>query len=1659
MSAEPRFSRLRLVIPSIAQGNPGGYKGGAVWCGRTSAAMIHNYFTANREGGVAATKSKLIVNQRDRAPFDLVFGDTRKVAVDGFDLAGCVRRAKPSYQLYADRQGADHGPLWPLRGRGGVPSPAQQLDILAPILRALEAFNPVLFYSGLSSNADQSRHIVVISGYRWARGELWLHIDDPSSRYSEKEGKPEAWFLCGALTDPKVEPERSLASQLVQLPADSGTDEPARRYLLRASRLFEPNLHSKRADDCWCDHSDSPGFTVLLSLEQEQKRELVECDSNDAGLPLELSASATSKLAGLTAARTQAREAGAPFPLGSNRWWHDGVHLFVEEEAAVRPLACGELVTARLPATGADGRDLGAMVFRHDFDPQSGTVVAAGEKKPAGAIAFYTMLVHLAGGDAGTEPLRARLDPGPEPECTVMPKTKLRLLAHDEHGDVQQLADDVLATKQYPHSVGTKVGELVALPIDDTDERAWGGAAPARPIAPADAVHALCDGDTRYTLTGTPRPRIELAIDEQDWTLIERAHADEHHFCPWQKPGVVQIDGASMMCSHGKSERDALGQGTAAVMRGPGTVLAALGKGAVRLGVDWPATPVVLPCDDDGVLQAELHARIEPRQRKVIERALASGTAPRLLASLEIVAGAQRFRVRGQVNVELAPGVDPAASDALVRCDSLQVVQRSCHCCVHPASDGAALAAMGEDAPVISLRADTKLRARIGDGRACALDIHELRAYGDPKSPYDARVRLEPVVGIADAKWDELANAFAQRRAAAHGDVHARLVAKQSRLAAVRIDDKGSWKREGAIVHPKDGAKHDIWLDLVPSWRVAKDARHELTDVTSALRLPLLRVFASGTRTFAVVEVRIAARESDFVDTLIKRWKTRVSLRDDVVAALVDGSWADFGAIEKKLATDADPAGALRSWRSFARDVVATAGLVEPDRRGVHLQLFSVDPLFPDDDAHGHWPELGEVSGAPLSRDFFDAAVRKVIATAETTTPRAQRVLRALDRDGIDPEEWRSFCADAEIDRLLARQVAVHESEWTIDWKNAAKDAARTALDPALAAWPDDPGKLGLPTGKLRFYHPLRALEWLGTGVDVTVASTSVDTCKLELASATIDLSPRERSDGYVAGMRLLLGDVRGATLNAKLHVPGHTHADEPLPIVLARGEVERLWVCQPDVAIAPTAVDGGQQLALAVRRGDPEPDPKITHLLADGSQRLDRAWESRASITVTATWNLRPPERLAITLDGQHFAFDGKPTTNHPTATIDASGGGWQVAIPFDPAEPFTGPRTLQLTVSVVADTTLDQQGKLRVEASGGDLAQTIRLEHAVATRKLALGTRGRDVAKVQLYLSQIRALGVPCLLPSGKDQCAAVDGTYDDQLALALWTFALAFAGRGEWKAEQLSCPGGAVQIDAPLWSRPAGSSDEQAWPNLCNAADANYRAHGALLVDEALVAELVRHFGLPFIVPLVELSVAKPQLSGPPAAYVAALDAKASARLLPVPGLDAANVVRVAVKLAAGFDRAHADRTWVDLDDGGGDYLLEGATRRTLADLLDHGIVLGPSGSIGSKTDHNRVALAIDGIAIGSLALAGTRSLHATASGRGLDVLLVQQWLTQQIDAQGHALLAKVDGTWGKHGLAALQRFVVLHGPSEYAQELRDLATPVSWAPAVQPEAHAP
>jgi hypothetical protein len=70
-----RHRELRLELPSLFQINKLGDKGGEDWCGRTSASMIYNYYMAARAGGMENALAELIVNQRDRAPYDLVHSD------------------------------------------------------------------------------------------------------------------------------------------------------------------------------------------------------------------------------------------------------------------------------------------------------------------------------------------------------------------------------------------------------------------------------------------------------------------------------------------------------------------------------------------------------------------------------------------------------------------------------------------------------------------------------------------------------------------------------------------------------------------------------------------------------------------------------------------------------------------------------------------------------------------------------------------------------------------------------------------------------------------------------------------------------------------------------------------------------------------------------------------------------------------------------------------------------------------------------------------------------------------------------------------------------------------------------------------------------------------------------------------------------------------------------------------------------------------------------------------------------------------------------------------------------------------------------------------------------------------------------------------------
>jgi hypothetical protein len=126
--------------------------------------------------------------------------------------------------------------------------------------------------------------------------------------------------------------------------------------------------------------------------------------------------------------------------------------------------------------------------------------------------------------------------------------------------------------------------------------------------------------------------------------------------------------------------------------------------------------------------------------------------------------------------------------------------------------------------------------------------------------------------------------------------------------------------------------------------------------------------------------------------------------------------------------------------------------------------------------------------------------------------------------------------------------------------------------------------------------------------------------------------------------------------------------------------------------------------------------------------------------------------------------------------------------------------------------------------------------------------------------------------------------------------------------------------------------------------------------------------------------------------------------------------------------------------------------GAARRTLADLLAHGITLRPSGTIdgGAHTLELRRGSSV----LAKLALPGTRDLFVAKGGSGVDVLYVQRWLTIHQDGEHKPYLPAVTGKWDRTGRRALEKFRAEH--LDTTADFGAVATALAAPPAPPPTA---
>jgi hypothetical protein len=363
-----KFRKKWLDIPGLSQGNEKNQNSSRVWCGRTSACMIFNYY----QKVAGKSDAELIVNNQTDAtkPWNLVYSDG-EIAADGFVLGEPLDRAVTGWQEVQ---------LYPPSARPEASTAVTDELVnrhLEPLYRSIDNNNPALFFSGISMGAlhtegdqttiDNAIHIVVICGYRVDdQGSIWLLITDPSP-------------MIGEFADPQRKAYYIGKENLEVLQAGQWYSSAA-VYWVRARRLFEKNERTTDPDDLLCDYVPSnpnanarPGFCVLMNADAATPDS--DFGHAVAGFSLPL---ATRSAPGLQTIdwyfdQNEKEGSGGFFPLGANTVWHGGVHVHAERGALLVADADGTVVAARLPGDAAAAGHYGSTNFvllRHEVKGQ-----------------------------------------------------------------------------------------------------------------------------------------------------------------------------------------------------------------------------------------------------------------------------------------------------------------------------------------------------------------------------------------------------------------------------------------------------------------------------------------------------------------------------------------------------------------------------------------------------------------------------------------------------------------------------------------------------------------------------------------------------------------------------------------------------------------------------------------------------------------------------------------------------------------------------------------------------------------------------------------------------------------------------------------------------------------------------------------------------------------------------------------------------------------------------------------------------------------------------------------------------------------------------------------------------------------------------------------
>ncbi len=351
------------------------------WCGRTSAAMVYNYYC--KANGKAAE----YIGHDDGEAGPGQNGGSSKGKLAGVDETGKVNPADIFKQAGWK---SDSGEL--AQSAEVSTDPASVDKRFARHIEQLKKNNPVVQYTLLTQDRG---HIVVINGYKKDsdRGELWLRIVDPEYPKDDLLGKGNFKII----TRPET------------------PDKEFSEYWLKAARLLEG--HPKKAGKKFFQHADAENghfFYALPDKPVKDDHELVhkvgkglgetagkqdgdeakaDGKSKDSGkedakpkddaakgpaastppltgvprLPFFINGSNMVTGAAITSLYHQTeRGLGGFFPLGDSGMFHSGAHVTPAPGTAILAMADGEVVAARIgagPGEHAWG-DTGFVILR-----------------------------------------------------------------------------------------------------------------------------------------------------------------------------------------------------------------------------------------------------------------------------------------------------------------------------------------------------------------------------------------------------------------------------------------------------------------------------------------------------------------------------------------------------------------------------------------------------------------------------------------------------------------------------------------------------------------------------------------------------------------------------------------------------------------------------------------------------------------------------------------------------------------------------------------------------------------------------------------------------------------------------------------------------------------------------------------------------------------------------------------------------------------------------------------------------------------------------------------------------------------------------------------------------------------------------------------------